>query len=316
MVRRIRSEVSGHSYCIPLDSGPRRICQPPPWLTGSASIKKQGFYLKVWISVDGHPVLRKKRWAFVRPLTTARLSLKLSPRDEIVLFYASTMTEECNCPPSPREPSTPRGPVRHTVRPFIKEFKTRSAKSSAARLRSAGGADNDGSRLSFLDLDVFSLRQNNDGNEHMVAFTAADAVFGRGSPVAPVSETSQIPDAPAGRVLPSLIGEDDPLPLRLTDGDEKFRRRDRIGKVKSPLPIRRNQRTLQPKSNPARVFLERPDATWSADILIASTPLRKRRSIQKRWVLKTELKAGEKWKRRLCKAARRRASTPATGART
>ena len=206
--------------------------------------------------------------------------------------------------------------MRHTVRPFIKEFKTRSAKSSAARLRSAGGADNDGSRLSFLDLDVFSLRQNNDGNEHMVAFTAADAVFGRGSPVAPVSETSQLSNAVVGRVLPSLIGEDDPLPVRLTDADGKSRRGHRIGTVKGPLPIRRNQRTFQPKRDAASVFLERPDATCSADILIASTPLRKRRSIQKRWVLKTELKAGEKWKRRLCKAARRHASTQARGART
>jgi hypothetical protein len=206
--------------------------------------------------------------------------------------------------------------VRHTVRPFIKEFKTRSAKSSAARLRSAGGADNDGSRLSFLDLDVFSLRQNNDGNELKVTLTAAEAVFRRGSPVHTLPETSQLSNAAVGRVLPSLIGEDVPLPVRLTDGDGKFRRRDRIGKVKSLLPIRRNQRTLKPKSDVARVFLEPPDATCSADILIASTPLRKRRSIQKRWVLKTELKAGEKWKRRLCKAARRRASTPATGART
>jgi len=206
--------------------------------------------------------------------------------------------------------------VRHTVRPFIKEFKTRSGKSPAAHRQQTGYTNNDGSKPSFLGLNVFLPRQNNFDGELKVTLTAAETVFRRGSPVDTLPETSQLSNAAVGRVLPSLIGEDDPLPVRLTDGDGKSRRGHRIGKVKSPLPIRRNQRTLRPKSNPARVFLERPDANCSADMLIASAPLRKRRSIQKRWVLKTELKAGEKWKRRLCKAARRHASTQATGART
>jgi hypothetical protein len=206
--------------------------------------------------------------------------------------------------------------VRHTVRPFIKEFKTRSAKSSAAHQQLISDADNDGSKPSFLGLNVFSPRQNNDGDEHKVALTAADAVFGRGSQVAPLSETSQLSNAPVGRVLPSLIGEDDTLAVLITEGNENSRRGHRIGKLKSPLPIRRNQPTLRPKSELASDFLEQPDANCSPDILLASTLLRKRRSIQKRWVLKTELKAGEKWKRRLCKAARGHASTQATGART
>jgi hypothetical protein len=206
--------------------------------------------------------------------------------------------------------------VRHTVRPFIKEFKARSGKSPVAHRQPTGYTNNDGSKPSFLGLNVFLPRQNNFDGELKVTLTAAEAVFGRGSPVDTLPETSQLSNAAVGRVLPSLIGEDDPLPVRLTDGDGKSRRGHRLGKVKSPLRIRRNQRTLQPKSDVARVFLERPDANCSADILIASAPLRKCRSIQKRWVLKTELKAGEKWKRRLCKAARRHASTQATGART
>jgi hypothetical protein len=206
--------------------------------------------------------------------------------------------------------------VRRTVRPFIKEFKTRSAKSSAAHPQLIGDADDDGSRPSFLDLDVISTRQNNFDDELKVALTAADAVFGRGNPVGPLSETSQLSNAPMGRVLPSLIGKDDPLAVRITEGNGKSRRGHRIGKLKSPLPIRRNQRTLQPKSDVARAFLERPDASFSPDISVASAPQREHRSIQRRWVLKTELKAGEKWKRRLCKAARGHASTQATDART
>ena len=217
---------------------------------------------------------------------------------------ASAPTEASICPPSSREPSTPRGPVRRTVRPFIKEFKTRSAKSSAAHPQLISDAVDDGSKPSFLDLNVFSTRQNNYDDKLKVALTAADAVFGRSSPVAPLPETSPLSNAPVGRVLPSHIGEDEPLAVRLTEGDGKSHRGRSVGKVKSSLPIRRKQPTLQPKSEVARVFLERPAASFSPAILIVSTPLRKRRSIQKRWVLRTELKAGEKWKRRLCKAAR------------
>jgi len=206
--------------------------------------------------------------------------------------------------------------VRHTVRPFIKEFKTRSAKSSAAHPRPTGDAGNDGSEPSFSGLNVFATRQSNNGDEHKVAFTAPDAVFGRGSPVAPLSETSQLSNAPVGRVLPSLIGEDDPSPVRLTDGDGKARRGRSAGNVKSSLPIRRKQPTFQPKGELASGFLEQPTESFSPDILIASGPQRERRSIQRRWVLRIELKAGEKWKRRLCKAARGHASTQATGSRT
>ena len=194
--------------------------------------------------------------------------------------------------------------MRHTVRPFIKEFKTRSAKSSAAHPRPTGDAGNDGSKPSFSGLNVFSTRQSNNGDEHKVAFTAPDAVFGRGSPVAPLSETSQLSNAPVGRVLPSYIGEDDLLTVRLTEGDGKSRSGRSVGKVKSSSPIRLKKPTLRPESEVARVFLERPTTSFSTDILIVSTPHRDRRSIQKRWVLRTELKAGEKWKRRLCKAAR------------
>jgi len=129
--------------------------------------------------------------------------------------------------------------VRRTVRPFIKEFKTRSAKSSAAHPQLISDADDDGSKPSFLDLDVFSTPPNNSDDELKVALTAAHAVFGRGSPVAPLPDTSPFSKAPMGRVLPCLIGEDDPLPVRLTDGDGKSRHGRSAGKVESSLPIRR-----------------------------------------------------------------------------
>ena len=194
--------------------------------------------------------------------------------------------------------------MRHTVRPFIKEFKTRSAKSSATHPRPLGDADNDGSKPSFLDPNVFTTRQNKLDDEHKVALTAADAVFGRSNPVAPTPTASPLSKAPVGRVLPSYISEDALLTARLTEGDGKSRSGWSVGKVKSSSPIRLKKPTLRPESEVAVGFLERPATSFSTDILIVSTPHRDHRSIQKRWVLRTELKAGEKWQRRLCKAAR------------
>jgi hypothetical protein len=194
--------------------------------------------------------------------------------------------------------------VRRSVRPFIKEFKTRSAKSSATHPQPIGDGDNDGSKLSFLDLNVFMTRQNKFDDEHKVALTAADAVFGRSNPVAPLPTESPLSKAPVGRVLPSHIDEDDLLTVRLTEGDGKSRSGRSVGKVKSSSPIRLKKPTLRPESEVAGGCLERPATSFSPDILIVSAPRRDRRSIQKRWVLRTELKAGEKWKRRLCKAAR------------
>ena len=190
--------------------------------------------------------------------------------------------------------------MRHTVRPFIKEFKTRSAKSSAAHPQLISDADDDGPKPSFMGLDVFSTRPNNSDAELKVALKAADAVFGELSPGAPLPETSPLSNAPKG----SQIGEDEPLTVRPTENDGKSHRGRSAGKPKSSLPIRRKQPNLNPESEEAMVFPKRPTVGFSPDILIVSTPHRARRSIQKRWVLKTELKAGEKWKRRMCKAAR------------
>jgi len=59
------------------------------------------------------------------------LSRKISPRDDIEQAYASTTLKRPFVRPIEKA-IHPRGPVRHIVRPFIKEFKTRLAKSSAA----------------------------------------------------------------------------------------------------------------------------------------------------------------------------------------
>ena len=99
-----------------------------------------------------------------------------------------------------------------------------------------------------------------------------------------------------------LIDEDVALTGRSTEADEKRRRG--LEKGQSSPPIRRNKPTPQAKSEAVRVSVERPAPCGSPEKLLVAAPRRARRSIQKRWVLKTELKAGKKWKRRLRKGAR------------
>jgi hypothetical protein len=105
-------------------------------------------------------------------------------------------------------------------------------------------------------------------------------------------------------VLPSLIDEDTPLTVRLKKADEKPRRGRPPGKGKTSSPAPRKQPPLPQKVKAARASVEQPIASIAPEQAIVSATRRERGSILKRWVLKTELKAGEKWKRRLCKAAR------------
>ena len=71
--------------------------------------------------------------------------------------------------------------MRRTVRPFIKEFKSRSLKSSATRPPTIDDADKKDSKPSCLDPSVFATRQNNPNDKYKAALKAADAVFGGGN---------------------------------------------------------------------------------------------------------------------------------------
>ena len=83
-----------------------------------------------------------------------------------------------------------RGPMRRTVRPFIKEFKNRSAKRPANQSRSVGDAGQNGGQPSFPDLGVFATPRNNLGDEYKASWKAADAVFGGSSSTAVAPETT------------------------------------------------------------------------------------------------------------------------------
>ena len=192
---------------------------------------------------------------------------------------------------------------RRPVPPFVTEFKRRSSRSSASRpARGGGSADND-SKPSFLDPAKFlEGRSQNDGGQD-AAKRAADAVFSSNGAATSRVETPA-PPAPTGRVLPSLIEPEDELTVRLREADTK-RHRGRKPKKSAPPSLGPSQR---PARRPKIKSTAPPSAPLTApadsERQILSISPRGRRSIQRRWVLKTELKPGEKWKRRLHRAAR------------
>jgi hypothetical protein len=200
--------------------------------------------------------------------------------------------------------------MRRTVRPFIKEFKSLPSK-SAPRARVAGNAEKSQPILPPPDPSLADPWRVKHEDGYKAALEAADAVFGkRGSeipaparPDVPPRPEQSPPAPPTGRVLPSLIEQQDDLSLRLKAA-ETARPGRKLEKAKAARPVRPKKRTRPAQEKPAAVApVEQPSAGGPVEEELAAAP-RKRRSIRARWAFKTELKPGENWKRRLCKAAR------------
>jgi hypothetical protein len=194
--------------------------------------------------------------------------------------------------------------MRRIVRPFIKEFKAPSSK-SAPRTRPVRNDGNGHAQPSSPAPSAGESQRSRHEDSYKAALEAADAVFGRKDSGVSVRSEIAAPIAPKGRVLPSLIEQEDALTIRLKAAAEKTHRGRKPGKTKTAAPTLRKKPALLPRSKAARDFVIEQFATSSApEKEIVSASSRKRRSIRERWVLKTELMAGEKWKRRLRKAAR------------
>jgi hypothetical protein len=194
--------------------------------------------------------------------------------------------------------------VRRPVRPFVIEFKPRSSKSSAPRSPRIDEAGKTNATPAFLDVSVFTASRSVQG-DYETAMKAADAVFGRSAaePIAP-------PNAPTGRVLPSLIESVDAFAVPSTEIEEKPRRGRVARKAETAPPVQVKSRA-RPKTPTVRLESVAPkDFVKPAAIVsqphtpTAAEPDREPRSLRKRRLLDAELKAGERWKRRLCKAAR------------
>lgn len=187
---------------------------------------------------------------------------------------------------------------RRPILPFITEFKKPASRSSASRPAREGGAATDRPKPAFLDPKKFldDRSENDDGLE--AAMRAADAIFSINAAGASEIET-QAPPAPKGRILRSLIDPEDELTIRLREAEAK-RRRGRKPKNAAPSSSARTERpTRRPKIKLA------PPPPIDAERQIPSRNPPARRSIRLRWVLKTELRPGERWKRRLLRRAAR-----------
>ncbi|WP_158658937.1 hypothetical protein [Methylocystis bryophila] len=110
-------------------------------------------------------------------------------------------------------------------------------------------------------------------------------------------------NVPVGRVLPSLIENGGVLAVRPAVVDQKAARSRAARKAKAGSPARPSRSPVPPEYG---VVLDQPIQV--ATKIVPETPTAaldwERRSARKRRLLDAELKAGEKWKRRLCKAAR------------
>jgi len=194
--------------------------------------------------------------------------------------------------------------MRSPPRSFKIEFKNRSAKSTTLGWAATQDHGEKTLKPSFLDTSQFVASRNNGASGHDAVMEAANAVFARSLPASAPPETPPPSGVPAGRVLPSLTDDADPLTLRLAEADEKTRRKRGVGKVKTVSPLR----PTKPKAPPASAATQAPQARATQQIARETPNVAardgERRSIHKRRLLDAELKAGEKWKRRLCAAAR------------
>ncbi len=192
--------------------------------------------------------------------------------------------------------------MRHNVRPFKIEFKNRLSRSTPMRSPTGDDSGKDRATPSFLDVGVFTAVRGSHANGYGDAMKAADALFARSALAAPAPET--VPLSTAGRVLPSLIENGDVLAFRLAEADQKPDRSRVARKAKAASPVRPKKPTVQPESVVTQVSAEQAATEIAPEAPIAAAPDRERKSIRKRRLLDTELKPGEKWKRRLCRAAR------------
>jgi hypothetical protein len=92
--------------------------------------------------------------------------------------------------------------------------------------------------------------------------------------------------------------------IRLAAADKKSPSKRVAGKAKAISSLRPTKRKTRPASAATQAPDEQATKELTPETRNVATQDRSRRSIHKRRLLDAELKAGEKWKRHLCKAAR------------
>lgn len=222
---------------------------------------------------------------------------------------------------------THEGSMRRPVRPFVKEFKTRSS-TGRTTLTPAQAASAELASPSIWQVFDAAPPALDPSQDYEAALRAADALFGSAAP-----QPAQSAPAPvAGRILPSLI-EVEPQPERDEEIEiETPRRRGRPpGRARAldPTPSRTTREVPKAEGPKAEVSkAEGPKAAGpeEATKLVAKAPSREPRAVarsvaptpsaddqqpelaggrreksrlQQRWVIGNSAAPGAKWRRRL-----------------
>jgi hypothetical protein len=194
--------------------------------------------------------------------------------------------------------------MRSPPRSFKIEFKNRSAKSTPLGWTATEDHSEKTVKPSFLDTSEFLAARSNRASGHDAVMEAANAVFARNVPASPAPETPPPSIVPVGRVLPSLIDNCDPPAIRIADAEKNSSRKRVAGTAKTVSSPRPTEMKVQPASTATQAPDERAAEQITRETPNVAPRDGERRSILKRRLLDAELKAGEKWKRRLCTAAR------------
>lgn len=190
--------------------------------------------------------------------------------------------------------------MRQPTRPFITAYKGRSPKSRTSNPWKINEPENASGSPSLNGSSASAAPEVERDASYLAALNAADAVFGAKAAERPqiLSPSTGLP----GRVLPNLLQEDvisDP-PAR--GASVRTRRVRQPAKVAEAVPAK--PKKVKPLTAVATPILMAPRAKEPEPEVILKTSSRAIRTIRRKWVLKTELKAGETWKRRLSKFAR------------
>lgn len=193
--------------------------------------------------------------------------------------------------------------MRQPTRPFITAYKGRSPKSRTSNPWKIDEPENASGSPSLNGSSASAAPEVERDASYLAALNAADAVFGAKMAERPqiLSPSTGLP----GRVLPNLLQDDvisDP-PAR--GASTRTRRVRQPAKVAEAVPAK--PKKAKPQTAPQAVvtpIFTAPRAKEPEPEVILKTSSRAIRTIRRKWVLKTELKAGETWKRRLSKFAR------------
>jgi hypothetical protein len=193
--------------------------------------------------------------------------------------------------------------MRQPTRPFITAYKGRSPKSRTSNPWKINEPENASVSPTLNAASASAAPEVERDASYLAALNAADAVFGAKAPERPqiLSPSTGLP----GRVLPNLLQNEVVNDLPARGASTRTRRARQPAKVAEAVPA--EPKKAKPQAAPLTAvtpIFTAPRAKEPEPEVILNTSSRPIRKIRRKWVLKTELKAGETWKRRLSRFAR------------